>query len=89
VEQQDVGVLQRGGGADLGEEPAGSDDSGELWLQHLERDPAAVLEVLGQVDRGHPAFTELTLNAVSTVERGLQAFGVSLAHAQPPAFSEA
>ena len=37
------------------------------------RDPAVVLEVLGQVDRGHAALAELPLDAVALGEGGLEA----------------
>jgi len=33
-------------------------------MQHLERDCAIVLAVLGEIDRGHAAATELTLDLV-------------------------
>jgi hypothetical protein len=50
-----MGMLEVGGGADLLEEPVGSDDGGEVGPQHLERDLAVVPEVLGQADGGHAA----------------------------------
>jgi hypothetical protein len=49
------------------------DDCGQLRLQDLERDLALVLEVVGQVDGGHAAFAELTLDGVSAFEGGVQA----------------
>ncbi len=48
-------MLQVGRGLDLGEEAFGPDDSGELRPEHLERDLAIVLEVLGEVHGGHAA----------------------------------
>ncbi len=37
----------------------GADDGGEIGFQDLERDLALVVEVDGQVDRGHAAFAGL------------------------------
>jgi hypothetical protein len=48
-ERHDVGVLERGAGGDLLDEPLGA----ELRLEGLERHLAVVLEVLGQVHGGH------------------------------------
>jgi hypothetical protein len=48
VEQrEDVGVLEVGGGLDLGEEPLGADHGGEFRAQHLDRHLAVVPQVLG------------------------------------------
>ena len=38
-----------------------------FWLEHLEGDLALVLEVVSQVDRSHPALTDLTLNGVAAL----------------------
>ena len=45
-------------------------------LQQLERDVPLVLDVLPEVDRGHAALTELTLDAVATSERGVEAINL-------------
>ena len=37
----------------------------ELGPQDLQRDPPAVLQVFGEVDRGHPAPAELALDPVA------------------------
>ncbi len=50
---------------DLGQEALGTDDGGQLGLQDLERDLALVLEVVGQVDGGHPALAELVPDDVA------------------------
>ena len=66
VEQgQDVRVLEVGGGLDLGQEALGADDGGEFGAEDLDGDGAIVLEVVGQVDRGHAALAELALDAVA------------------------
>ena len=58
-------MLQVGGGLDLAQESLGADHGGELGAQHLDRDLAVVLEVVGEVDRGHAARAELALDAVA------------------------
>ena len=45
----------------------------QFRLQHLERDLALVLEVIRQVDRSHPALTDLALDAVAALEGCVQA----------------
>ena len=71
-EREDVRMLKVGGGLDLREEPARADDCGELGLEHLERDPATVLQVLGEVNRGHATLAELALDAVAAGEGCVQ-----------------
>ena len=41
---------------------SGPRSGGKLWVHHLERDGAIVLQVVGEVDRGHAAATELALD---------------------------
>ena len=72
-------MLQVGGGLDLGEEALGADDGGELGPQHLDRDLAVVLEVVGEVDRGHAALAQLALKAVAVGEGGGEA-GENVGH---------
>jgi hypothetical protein len=36
-----------------------------VGVQHLERDRASVLDVLGQEDRGHPSAAQLPIDAVT------------------------
>ena len=52
----------------------------EFRTQHLYGDPAFVLEVLGEVHRGHAALTELALDAVAIGKRG----GETIAHGRSP-----
>ena len=56
----------------------------ELRLQHLDRDLAVVLEVLGNIDGGHAPFAELALDLVAAGERGGQP-ALSVAHGTPAA----
>ena len=66
-------MLQVGGGLDLAQKALGADDRGELWLQHLDRDLAIVLEVVGEIDRRHAAGPKFALDAVVVGERGGEA----------------
>ncbi|HEX9894208.1 MAG TPA: hypothetical protein VGA78_09810 [Gemmatimonadales bacterium] len=92
VEQrQDVGMLQVGGGGDFLEKPLRSDDGGQLRPHHLERDPALVAQVMGQVDGGHATRAELTLDAVAVGQRrvvdqgiGRQPINSTAGSASPP-----
>ena len=69
-------MVQGGGGPDLPEEPVGPDGQGQLRTQDLEGHLAPVLEVLGEVDRGHPAGPELPLDLVPIGECEGQAVAV-------------
>jgi hypothetical protein len=66
--------MELGRRRDLGEEALRAHDRGHLRLQHLERDFASVLDVVGQIHRGHAALAELPLDAVAAAEGGVQAF---------------
>ena len=80
VEQrEDVRVLERRGGPDLEHEPVGAEHGGELGPQHLDRHLAVVLQVVGQIDRGHAALAELALEPVAVGEGGGEA-GRDFAH---------
>ena len=65
-------MLEPGGDLDLAMEPLGAQRGGEFLAQHLQRDLAVVLQVLGEIDRGHPARTQLPLDRVAVSERVLQ-----------------
>src|SRR2546422_731022 len=62
VERQDVRVREAGRDFDLLEKPLRAERRGELGLQHLDSDPAMMLEVLSEIDRRHPAAPQLTLD---------------------------
>ena len=79
-------MLELRGGGDLLHEAVGAQDGGQLGLEDLDGHLAVVLEVLGQVDRGHPALAQLPLDAVAVRQGGGQAIG-SLAHEPPFASS--
>ena len=67
-------MLQLGDDVDLAREPIGPHRGGELRAEDLESDLAAVLEVMGEIDRGHPAHADLALDAVTRTEGGGNAF---------------
>jgi hypothetical protein len=75
VNGEDVGVLEAGGELDLPLEPVGPERRGELREEDLEGDRALVLEVLRQVDRGHPAAPERALKRVAVAQAGSQRGG--------------
>ena len=60
---------------------SGPSDGGELGAQDLERDRAVVPEVVGEVDRGHAAASELALEAVAVGQGDDRTSGV--AHEAP------
>ena len=68
-----MGVRQVRGRRDLSQEPLGPNDGGQFGLQDLERDLALVLQVVGQVYRGHAALTKLTLYGIAAFEGCVQA----------------
>ena len=65
-------MLETRGGRDLPHEELAAENSREFRFQHFERDVAFVLEVFGQIDRGHAAGAELTLDPVAIHERCIQ-----------------
>ncbi len=73
VERQDVGMLEVGGRPDFGQEPLGAEGRGELGVQHLDGDVAVVLQVVGEIDRGHPALPKLAVDPVALRQRRYQA----------------
>ena len=65
-------MLEVGGGLDLSQESFGTYYSGEFRFQNLERNLALLLQVVSQIDRRHPALTDLTLDAVAALEGCVQ-----------------
>ena len=63
---EDVGMVEPGGDGDLPEKPLGTERGRDLGSQHLERDGPVMLQIVGQMDRGHAAPTQLPLDAVAT-----------------------
>ena len=56
VKREDMRVLELRRRLDFGEESLAPNDCSQLRLEHLQRDFALVLQVVGQVDRRHPTF---------------------------------
>src|SRR5947208_571481 len=59
-------MVEPGGDGDLPEKPLGTERGRDLGSQHLERDGPVMLQIVGQMDRGHAAPTQLPLDAVAT-----------------------
>ena len=69
---KNVRVIQPGGDRDLAEEPLGAEGRCQLRLEHLQRDGAIVLQVVGPEDRGHPAPADLVAQAVARSQGSVQ-----------------
>ena len=61
-------MLRSGGGLDLDHEAVGAEHGHQLRLEDLDGHVAVVLEIVGQVDGGHPTRAELALDAVAVGE---------------------
>jgi hypothetical protein len=51
-------------------------------VEYLERDQPVVLEIAGEIDRGHPAPAELALEGVA-VSQGVPEVGGAVGHREP------
>jgi hypothetical protein len=83
-EGQDVGVLEVRGRADFGQEPIGPDDRRQFRAQYLDGDLAVVANVVGEIDRGHAALAQLTLDALAALQGGVEAIDGLRAHRRIP-----
>ena len=63
-------MLQVGRGLDLGQEALGPDDRSQFRFQNLQRDLPLVAQIVSQVDRRHPALTELAPSLPTYVRHG-------------------
>ena len=68
-------MLQASGDPDLLEESLGAERGGELGAQDLERDGPIVPEVVGEIDGGHAAASELALDAIAIGQGGREEVG--------------
>ena len=68
-------MIQFGGEGDLAEEAFGAESVGEFGLKDLEGDGAVVLQVMGQIDRGHAAAAQLPPDRVTAGQGRMQAPG--------------
>ncbi len=69
VHREDVRVLEPSGEQDFSLEALGAEHGGEFAVEHFERHRAVVLQVVGEVDRGHAAAAQLSLEAVVIGQR--------------------
>ena len=69
---EDVRMRERRGEADLAAEALGAKRGGEIRVENLERHLTAVLPVGSEIDRRHPAATELALERILGAEGRLQ-----------------
>src|SRR5438132_12985062 len=61
-------MVEPGADMDLLEKSLGAEHRGEIRAQHLEGHVAIVLQVPGEIDRGHPAGAELALDRITARE---------------------
>lgn len=61
-------MLETSGDLDLPEKTFTAEGGDELLVQDLDGDEPAVLEVAGEVDRGHPAPAEFAFDQVPITE---------------------
>ena len=73
VERENVRVMKPGRGLDLVKEASGSHASRDVRPEHLDRDLAVVLEIVGEEDLRHPALTQLALDPVAGGDRSTEA----------------
>ena len=65
-----MGMLQPCGSLDLGEKALGAEHGRQLRVEQLDGDFTTVAEVVGEVDGGHAAGTELALDPVAVRQGG-------------------
>jgi hypothetical protein len=70
VHRQDVWVIELGRDLDLAQEAVGAQRGGQLGAHHLHGHLPAVLEVLREIDGGHPALAQDPLDPVPVRQRG-------------------
>ena len=61
-------MLEVRGDAHFAQEAVGAEHGGEVGPQDLDRHLAVVPRIVGEVDGGHPALPELTLDGVAVGE---------------------
>jgi hypothetical protein len=75
VQRNDVRMGETGRNLDLRQEAPTPERGGQLGLEHLHRDVAAMPEILRQVDGGHAATPDRPVQPVAIGQRGGQRFG--------------
>jgi hypothetical protein len=66
-------MIEPGDDLDLAIEPLRPEHGAELRSEHLDRHLAAMLQIVGQVDRRHAAVADLALDGVAAGEGGAEA----------------
>ncbi len=66
-------MIEPGDDLDLAIEPLWSERRGELGSEHLDGHLAAVLQIIGEVDRRHSPATQLALDGVTAGEGDAEA----------------
>src|SRR5204862_6129777 len=69
VHGEDVGVIERRCDLDLAQKPLGPDRSAEIGSEHFHGYLAVVLQVQGEMDRGHSSLAQRALQAVAVGQR--------------------
>ncbi len=72
--RKDVGMLEIRSSRYLLHESFGAEHGGEFGAQDFNRDLTVVLKILGKINRGHAALTDLTLDLVAASKCGFQVF---------------
>lgn len=68
-------MLEPGGEPDLALEALGPQGAPQVGVQHLERHLASVPQVMGEIDRSHPARAQRAHELVAATEGLLQLLG--------------
>ena len=69
-------MLQVRGDADFGQEPIDAEHGTEVGIEDLERDGPAMLDVAREIDRGHAATADLTVDRISAGDGRGESSGV-------------
>jgi hypothetical protein len=72
VKRQDVGMREACRNLDFPQKPVAAEQSGKVGLQNLDRHPAVVLDVVGEIDRRHPPPADFRPDGVPVRECGFQ-----------------
>jgi len=70
IYREDVGMSEPGRDLYFPQEPLRGESLGDPRAEYLDGYAAAVFEILGEINSGHPARTELAFDAVAVGERG-------------------
>ncbi len=80
VQRQDVGMIQPGGDLHLTQKPIGPEGRRHLRAEHLDRHPTVMLDVVREIDGGHAAAPQLSLDDIAAGEGGVEAVALISLH---------